>query len=80
MREAEEEMATWVHPDMYTQPYMPGGSKFMRNPALPLASIFPNGVPPEYDIASKDVWNIQVHAGRKGYDTILVDPMVKRAE
>lgn len=65
---------------MYTVPYMPGGSKFMRNPPLPLASVFPDGVPPEYNIASKDVYNIQVSEKRPGYNTILVDSMVKNAE
>jgi len=36
VREAAEEIAKWAHPDPYVPSYMPGGSRFMRNPALPL--------------------------------------------
>lgn len=36
IREAEEQLAAWAHPDPYVNPYMAGGSRFMRNPALPL--------------------------------------------
>ena len=36
LREGEEEALRATHPDMYTVSYMPGGSKFMRNPPLPL--------------------------------------------
>lgn len=36
VREAEEKVLSFTHPDPYTKPYMPGGSKFMRNPPLPL--------------------------------------------
>jgi hypothetical protein len=32
---------------MWTNPYMPGGSKFMRNPPPPLRAIFPDGIPSE---------------------------------
>jgi hypothetical protein len=37
-----------THPDMYKVPYMPGGSKYMRNPPLPLSVCFPDGnYPPD---------------------------------
>jgi NADH dehydrogenase (ubiquinone) 1 beta subcomplex subunit 9 len=36
VREAEEKVASFTHPDPYVKPYMPGGSKFMRNPAPPI--------------------------------------------
>ena len=36
IREAEEKVLKFTHPDPYVKPYMPGGSKFMRNPAPPL--------------------------------------------
>ncbi len=45
MREAREELARQTHPDPYIQAYMPGGSLFMRNPAPPLESLFPDGIP-----------------------------------
>ena len=36
IREAEKELERYTHPDPYVVPYMPGGSKFMRNPPPPL--------------------------------------------
>jgi hypothetical protein len=38
---------------------MPGGSKFMRNPPIPLEIVFPDGIPPEYNIAAQDVNSVQ---------------------
>ena len=60
---------------------MPGGSKFMRNPPPPLKAIFPGGVPPEYNIASKDINGIQLpmSAQKEGMQTVLVDFMTKSA-
>mmetsp|Transcript_23188 Transcript_23188/g.54988 ORF Transcript_23188/g.54988 Transcript_23188/m.54988 type:complete len:161 (-) Transcript_23188:104-586(-) len=43
IREAEDEMFAYSHPDPYTNPVMPGGSKFMRNPPVPLDVCFPDG-------------------------------------
>ena len=61
VREAQAEAAAWTHPDQYTLPYMPGGTKFMRNPPLPLAVCYPDGLPAGVEeIASKDVNGIQV--------------------
>ena len=82
MREGEEELVERGHPDMYTVPYMPGGSKFMRNSPVPLEAIFPDGIPPEYNIARKDVNGIQVpmSAQPEGMRTVLVDFMTKTAK
>lgn len=61
VREAEEELTRWAHPDPYVVPYMPGGSRFMRNPAIPIKALYPDGkVPAEHHIASQDVHGIQV--------------------
>jgi hypothetical protein len=38
-------MAKMIHPDPYIHPMMPGGSSFMRNPAVPLEIVYPNGIP-----------------------------------
>jgi hypothetical protein len=75
LREGEEELTTWIHPDMWTNPYMPGGSKFMRNPPPPLRAIFPDGIPEEYNLAPKDVNGIQVpmSATPGGMQTVLID-------
>lgn len=45
LREGQEELAEQTHPDNYIAAYMPGGSLFMRNPAIPLEALYPNGVP-----------------------------------
>lgn len=46
MREGEEKLASFTHPDPWVNPYMPGGSRFMRNPALPLKVRRARGVSP----------------------------------
>jgi hypothetical protein len=48
MREAREKMAECIHPDPVICHYMPGGSSFMRNPAIPLEVCFPDGIPEGY--------------------------------
>jgi len=40
LREGEEELKQWAHPDMYTIPWMAGGSKFMRNPPPPYELVY----------------------------------------
>ena len=45
LREAKEELALQTHPDPYIAAYMPGGSLFMRNPAIPLEAMYPDGIP-----------------------------------
>ena len=82
LREAEAELASWTHPDPYTNPYMPGGSRYMRVVPPPLALVFPHGVPPEYNIAPQTVQYIQVPmtATGKGFATALVDAYKKNVE
>lgn len=41
----EKELSDYVHVDPYVLPYMPGGSKFMRNPPLPPSAAY-EGHPP----------------------------------
>ena len=45
LREAKERMAELTHPDPYINPHTPGGTSFMRNPAIPLKVVYPNGIP-----------------------------------
>jgi len=35
VEECEAKLLEFEHPDPYIAPYMPGGTLFMRNPALP---------------------------------------------
>lgn len=82
MREAEEELASWAHPDPYVVPYMPGGSRFMRNPAIPIKALYPDGkVPADHHIASQDVHGIQVplSATPEGMDRTYIDVFKKAA-
>jgi hypothetical protein len=60
---------------------MPGGSKFMRNPAPPLEAVFPDGIPPEVNVASQTIEGVQLpqSAWKDGYDHVLVDPYRKKA-
>lgn len=48
IREAEERIFEMTHPDPYIAPYMPGGTLFMRNPAIPLEVMYPDGIPGGY--------------------------------
>ena len=48
IREAKEELFKCSHPDPLIAHYMPGGSSFMRNPAIPLEVCFPDGIPEGY--------------------------------
>jgi len=67
---------TWTHPDRYVVPYMPGGSKFMRNPPVPMSVCFPDGnLPPD---APKYEYNPDMSLatpenGRNAVGTVLVD-------
>lgn len=82
MREGEEELAKFTHPDPYVVPYMPGGSKFMRNPPPPLKAVFPEGIPSEHDVAYQDVHSVQVpqSAYPEGMETVFIDIYKKKSE
>lgn len=45
LRETKERLQACSHPDPYIHKDMPGGTSFMRNPALPLSVVYPHGVP-----------------------------------
>ena len=53
----------------------------MRNAPVPLEAIFPDGIPPEYNIAYKDINGIQVpmSAHPQGMQRVLVDFSSKTA-
>jgi len=40
LKAGKVELFDHTHPDMYCIPYMPGGSKFMRNPPPPLELVY----------------------------------------
>jgi NADH dehydrogenase (ubiquinone) 1 beta subcomplex subunit 9 len=43
LRQGQEKLWEYTHPDPYRNPIMPGGSKFMRNPPIPIDVCFPDG-------------------------------------
>eukprot|EP00948_MAST-09A_sp_MAST-9A-sp1_P003412 g3412.t1 len=50
LREAEDELQEWLHPDPYVRCYMPGGTSFMRNSPIPLEVVYDQhegGIPQE---------------------------------
>lgn len=61
---------------------MPGGSKFSRNPPLPLAAVFDSvgEIPPEFNIAPQTVTCVQVpmSAEPDGPSAALIDAYTKR--
>jgi NADH dehydrogenase (ubiquinone) 1 beta subcomplex subunit 9 len=81
LREGEGELFSWSHPDMYKVPFMPGGSKFMRNPPLPMSVCFPDGnIPadaPTYEV-NPDMSVAKPETGRNAVGTTLVDFYKKR--
>ena len=72
-----------THPDIYVIPYMPGGSKFMRNPPLPMSVCFPDGnLPddaPRYEV-NPDMTIAKPGTGKNADGTVLVDFYKKTME
>jgi hypothetical protein len=54
----------------------------MRNPALPLKAVYPEGVPAEFQYASQNVNYIQLpmSANPQGDQQVLIDIYKKQAE
>lgn len=82
-QEGQDELFSNSHPDMYCLPIMPGGSKFMRNPPLPMSVCFPDGdIPadaPKYEINPD--WTVaRPGSGRNDSGTVLVDFYKKNME
>lgn len=69
-------MFDYTHPDPYRNPVMPGGSKFMRNPPLPMDVCFPDGNypadAPKYEI-NPDWSKATPESGRAATGYVLVD-------
>ena len=76
-------MFRFTHPDPYKNPYMPGGSAFMRNSPLPKEVCFPDGdapddfpdyyLNPDYSLCTPE-------SGRNATGTVLVDFYKKNME
>jgi hypothetical protein len=75
-QEAEDELFAYTHPDPYCNPVMPGGSKFMRNPPLPMDVCFPDGNypadAPKYEV-NPDWSKATPENGKAATGYVLVD-------
>ncbi|KAJ1450087.1 hypothetical protein M885DRAFT_448463 [Pelagophyceae sp. CCMP2097] len=71
INEAERRLAARIHPEPYVLPYMPGGSKFMRNAPLPLEVCWdgrdniPEGAVETYKAAFRNIDMTRVVPGEK---------------
>jgi NADH dehydrogenase (ubiquinone) 1 beta subcomplex subunit 9 len=81
--EGHTELFTFMHPDPYCIPTMPGGSKFMRNPPPPLSVCFPDGNypkdAPQYEV-NPDWSYATLEKGRNATGTVIVDFYKKNME
>jgi NADH dehydrogenase (ubiquinone) 1 beta subcomplex subunit 9 len=75
-QEANDELFAFTHPDPYCNPVMPGGSKFMRNPPLPMDVCFPDGNypanAPKYEV-NPDWSKATPENGKAATGYVLVD-------
>jgi NADH dehydrogenase (ubiquinone) 1 beta subcomplex subunit 9 len=83
LKEGHDELFAYTHPDPYKIPFMPGGSKFMRNPPLPISVCFPDGnIPadaPKYTV-NPDMSIASPTSGRNAVGSVLVDFCKKSME
>lgn len=77
MREGREALAAQAHPDNYIHAAMPGGSLFMRNPAIPLEAMYPDGVPEGKSRRRLNVDMSNVPDDQEYADDVLVDSSCK---
>merc|ERR1712232_1471602 len=84
LEEGEKELVKFTHGDPYCMVWMPGGSKFMRNPAPPLGAVYPNGgIPDDAEKGTNTpVWPdmVPVTARKEQPTSYLVDFSKKNME
>lgn len=77
LREAKERLALQTHPDPYIHAAMPGGSLFMRNPAIPLEALYPDGIPAGVSRRRMNVDMSNIPDDQPWADKVLVDSCSK---
>ena len=77
VREAYDRLKYQTHPDPYIVPFMPGGSLFMRNPAVPLEVCFPDGIPEEYSKRRVNIDFSNIPDDQDYADKVFVDSCTK---
>ena len=78
LKKGQEKLAANVHPDQYINPYMPGGSLFMRNSPLPLEAVFPDGIPEDVNQRQVNIDFSNIPAKQKYADKVFVDSISKQ--
>lgn len=73
IREGYEKLESLSHPDPYIKPYMPGGSLFMRNSALPLEVVYPHGIPAGVSTRRVNIDMSEVPASQPYANKVFVD-------
>ena len=77
LREGAARLAEQTHPDNYIAAYMPGGSLFMRNPAIPLEALYPDGIPEGKSRRRLSVDMSNIPDDQEWADKTLVDSCTK---
>mmetsp|Transcript_23287 Transcript_23287/g.41175 ORF Transcript_23287/g.41175 Transcript_23287/m.41175 type:complete len:152 (-) Transcript_23287:57-512(-) len=77
--QGEKELADRTHPDPYVLAYMPGGTKFMRNPVPHPKLQYPDGIPEDAVTGTRTpVWPDMVPiTWRPHMDNWIIDPSKK---
>ena len=78
LREAHDKLAKQTHPDPYIHAAMPGGSLFMRNPAIPLEALYPDGIPKGVSQRRMNIDMSNIPDDQPWADKVLVDSTSKR--
>jgi NADH dehydrogenase (ubiquinone) 1 beta subcomplex subunit 9 len=76
--EGQKELSAQTHADPYIPAYMPGGSLFMRNPALPLEALFPDGIPSHINKRRINIDMSNVPDDQEFSNKVLVDSISKQ--
>jgi NADH dehydrogenase (ubiquinone) 1 beta subcomplex subunit 9 len=78
IQEAYEELVAHAHPDPYLNPHMPGGTSFMRNPAIPLEFVYPSGIPDHYVQRQLNIDMSNLAPGQTAANKVFVDSVNKK--
>tara|TARA_A100001035_G_C27305750_1_gene287472 strand:- start:16 stop:486 length:471 start_codon:yes stop_codon:yes gene_type:complete len=78
IREGEERLFSMTHPDPYIKNYMPGGTLFMRNPAVAKKYVYPEGIPEGVDTRKYNVDFSRIPKGQEWANRVYIDSANKK--
>jgi NADH dehydrogenase (ubiquinone) 1 beta subcomplex subunit 9 len=76
LKEGQDKLFEYTHPDPYCVPFMPGGTLFMRNPPPPLEVCFPDGNYPADApkvTLNPDMTICRPETGKSAVGSVLID-------